>query len=489
MPKETTLREVADSIEEEASAALDSVSETYVGPEDPRLPEDIRDLPVGKREDYVDEFNWQYWTYKKDDHETYDEESPDIVNRIQFADINARKKMNKKWRYNHPKDTEEEVSVSNEESLQDSGDNILQEFNALESTELNGVTYFRIREDWDDLGVNPTDKTGNTIEVKKGEDYRATLIEEGWSLNGRYYTKESIDDISRIVNEKSKVRSFMNHGETFGRDPRDWVGFVYESVREGSKAESKLHVFDEPDGDFIRERIEEAPDLIGMSIDAFVRMEMGEKEGIEGPIVKEVAELNCVDVVMFPGAKGSIGSAVESVTSQQKPQKEEEIMTMTVAELKDNHPDTYQLLVSESQSDLKGEVEAKESQIGNLTDEVALLKEQNIALSAKVDEIEGKEREAAFRKEVAEHVASELPEHARRTDEDGKVKFIELCVSLGPEKIDTIKEMVQERKQSFETGAVEGEGFVEKKVDKVVVKEVTLDAAKAINIWDSAKTA
>ena len=93
MPKETTLREVADSIEEEASAALDSVSETYVGPEDPRLPEDVRDLPVGKREDYVDEFNWQYWTYKKDDHETYDEESPDIVNRIQFADINARKRF------------------------------------------------------------------------------------------------------------------------------------------------------------------------------------------------------------------------------------------------------------------------------------------------------------------------------------------------------------------------------------------------------------
>jgi hypothetical protein len=68
-----------------------------------------------------------------------------------------------------------------------------------------------------------------------------------------------------------------------------------------------------------------------------------------------------------------------------------------------------------------------------------------------VDEFEQAVRQAEFVKKV-ESIVNELPDE-KRTD-----RFAEILVALGPDRIDTIKEMVEERKESNIAPIVTGEG-------------------------------
>jgi len=130
------------------------------------------------------------------------------------------------------------------------------------------------------------------------------VLEEGWSLNGRYWTAEAVADISRLMN--GRVPGFWCHGEDH-RDPRDWAvtwerSWIYKNTCKGA-----LHVFAKPDGAALKERIDyvrqhKAGHLFGVSVDALVRQEVGEMSGRRGPIVRRAHKVYCVDVVMVPAA-------------------------------------------------------------------------------------------------------------------------------------------------------------------------------------------
>jgi len=68
---------------------------------------------------------------------------------------------------------------------------------------------------------------------------------------------------------------------------------------------------------------------------------------------------------------------------------------------------------------------------------------ENAQLKAKVDEHEAKERQAQFEGEVAELIEAELPKTARTET------FSKLCIQLGPDNMETIQQMVAERKEAF----------------------------------------
>jgi len=282
-----------------------------------------------------------------------------------------------------------------------------------------------------------------------------TVIEKGWSLNGHFYGDKAIDQIAEAANDM--VVGYLNHGETFSRDPREWAITTESGRREADAVRSKIHIFAHPDGDFIKERIayakqHKADHLFGVSIDAFAQVIEGEADGREGQLVENIIRLNSVDIVMEPAAKGSFNAA-ESVQSHPSPSKEKR--KMDAKTLREEYPDTAKLIaeeaVTEARADFEGEKVTLHEALEAVDKEKAGLVEQLAHAQAKVDEFEQAVRQAEFVKKV-ESIVNELPDE-KRTD-----RFAEILVALGPDRIDTIKEMVEERKESNIAPIVTGEG-------------------------------
>ena len=276
-----------------------------------------------------------------------------------------------------------------------------------------------------------------------------TVIEQGWSLNGHYYNESAIGTIANHCQEK--VVGYFNHGQTNGRDPRDWAITIEDGRVENNQVRAKIHIFDEPDGEFLRERLsyarkERADHLFGLSIDAYAQVNEGEAEGREGVIVENVVKLNSVDIVMVPAAKGRFN--VSEQHAQEKPR-------MDVKTCREEYPDTARLIadeaVAEAQDAFAKEKAVLEGKVEDVSNAVAALTEELAQAQAKIDEYEQAARKAAFVSEVDVMLES-LPEE-KRSD-----KFRDILVALGPDKKDVIQEMVDERKESKVAPVVTGEG-------------------------------
>ncbi len=275
-----------------------------------------------------------------------------------------------------------------------------------------------------------------------------TVIEQGWSLNGHYYNADAIGAIAGHCQEK--VVGYFNHGETNGRDPRDWAITVENGRVENDQVRAKIHIFDEPDGDFLRERLsyarkERADHLFGLSIDAYAQVTEGEAEGRDGIIVENVVKLNSVDIVMVPAAKGRFNV---SEHAQEKPR-------MDVKTCREEYPDTARLIadeaVAEAQDAFAKEKAVLEQNVNDVSNTVAALTEELAQAQAKIDEYEQASRQAEFVSEVGTLLES-LPEEKRSE------KFRDILVALGPDKKDVIQEMIDERKDSQVAPVVTGEG-------------------------------
>lgn len=399
------------------------IREMFSGPNDPRLPDDIKALPIGRREDFVSEFNFNFFWYDKSEDDEYDENVSLDINRVNFALRMAAKRIADK----DPKDEEPEAATES-------------------------VCEMRIRENSPD----PVALEGFAKESAGGYTGEVTVIQVGWSLNGHYWSAEAVNQISAAC--ANQVVGYFNHGDTYGRDPRDW-GIVTESGRvDGRKVKSRVHVFNYPDGDFLRERIEyakanKANGLFGLSIDALVRFQDDvESEGRTGRKITELVQLNSVDIVMVPAAGGRF------LESQQSTKES----VMDVKTLKEQHPDTATLLLEEGRQAAAAAFQAEQEQWQAKEQELAQLKDELAKAKAELDayqaaEAKAKEAaEAAARaKEWSEKVDAMLAELPAEKVTDG---FKKILLDLGPEKVELVAEMIAERKLTQIGSVVTGEG-------------------------------
>lgn len=401
------------------------LSECYAGPNDSRLPDDVKDLPIGKREDFVDMFNDNFYWYWKDGDDDYDVDKSKDENRIRNALAKAYKKIEN-----------EQVKPTTE------------------SLEKDGLTH--IKETYH--GIDPT----SFKETRDGGfSNEITVLEKGWSLNGNYYGSKVLPQLAEGC--RGKAVGYFNHGDTFNRDPRDWSIVTETGSVKGNKVKANIHVFQYPDGDMLKERIQYAKEkkadhLFGVSIDAFARVTEGEAEGREGTIIEEIVRLNSVDIVMIPAAGGGFNSkeSIQESSKSIKKTHKKEYKVMDVATLKEQHPDTAKLLIEEGRAEVRSEADEKlkESETRYEAAEKNAQEQQERAskAEAKVEEFELKEAQADFKGEVKALLKAELSE-GQNTE-----RFLNLCLDLGSDKMDTIKEMIAERKESGHAPIVEGEG-------------------------------
>lgn len=407
-------------------ALNEKVEELFRGPDDPRLPVDVQKLPVGRREDFYQEFNFWFWFYDKDSDPDYDENKREDENCIRFALGKAEKYANRE---------RPAINTSESGSSESSSTTTI----ALES----GDRAVRIREDVRD--IFPKKKTSESFtEEDDADDRDVIIIKKGWSLNGRYYTDEALEGIAKEVSKRKP--GFRNHGE-FNRDPIEWAVMVHSAESLNDQVTAKMHTFDYPDGDFLRERIEKAPEVFGGSIDAFILGEEGEIDGKEGFIVKEVVQLNSWDLVMFPAAGGQILPSTEFVQGNIKPRfvkDKQEQKRMTIEELKENDPSLYQLIISQVKNEIKEETDAIKA-------ENSELKSKNAELKAELDAIKTAEEKRQKQEQFTTELDGLLQKHF--TDDEVSAEFREILEDLGPESFKKIEKLVSERRQTLDAAS------------------------------------
>lgn len=140
--------------------------------------------------------------------------------------------------------------------------------------------------------------------IEEGMIKGATAIKPGWSKNKRYYSPEVLAQLVPLIKEYSMV--FLNHrDERLGRDLRDLIGTITEVWQEADGTiKCNISLEGNPELNWVIERIEANQKLLALSIASYLLTEMGEAEGIKGPIVTKFLGHHSVDIVYYPGAQG-----------------------------------------------------------------------------------------------------------------------------------------------------------------------------------------
>lgn len=169
------------------------------------------------------------------------------------------------------------------------------------------------------------DKTNRKVVLKiiQGDNSQDTPptdsnFHDGWSMNRNYYSKEIIKSLVPFVMDSRKM--YMDHKDTFpyGRSMNDWTATVTDEVNNPWEDKSglfaKASVLDNHNG-WIFEQMVDAPEQVGISIDAIVTAEDGTLYGKTGNIITKWIYLNSPDFVTKPSAGGKFMGFSESLVN------------------------------------------------------------------------------------------------------------------------------------------------------------------------------
>lgn len=252
-----------------------------------------------------------------------------------------------------------------------------------------------------------------------------TLIKPGWSKNGNYYSRQTLEQAASLFEGSL---SFVNHPtrtearERPNRDVRDLAG-LYEGVHIASDGSLRgnLRLIGKNGAD-LKPLISEAiklPELIGISINAAGNLREGVAEGRRGKIVENIVNVVSSDIVTRPAAGGKFDRLVAAEDWVEKIIEE-----ISFEQWQTHHQDWKPKEVS---------MEDIREQVNPLIEEaVKPFREQLEAQSREL--AEGKRRESARIKleasAVPTAVRADLLESVAALEEDDQQPFIDRQVEM-----------------------------------------------------------
>jgi len=338
-----------------------------------------------------------------------------------------------------------------------------------------------------------------TLSVRAIEDSKdgkkkmaVKLIEEGWSKNGYYYSKEVAESIADHI--KGRPQMYMDHsmGLMMGRSFKDLVAIATESYKKDGSAYAVVEMVDNPSTAWLYDLAQKFPGQVGASIDARAKVKEAE-ESQEGDssnerqkyVVEEIVFLNSVDFVTYPAAGGGVVEVMASQIADEATRKLSHVIEefrTEVANLniptEDTHMEEkskvtemtkeafledYPGIAEELRQDFTADSEAKaetDSSVKDLEDKVDDLEKKleeataaNAELTSKVDDYEVKEKAEAKRAAVNQAITDS------KLDPDFVSEvFIEDLMKLDDEE--QIQDRIKDRLELVEsaTGEVSGNG-------------------------------
>ena len=142
----------------------------------------------------------------------------------------------------------------------------------------------------------------------EGHSVRVTLIRPGWSLNGRYYSKEVLGEALPLFEGGKAYADHPGRTDAKNRPERsinDIVGW-YDNAKQESdgRITANLNVVRENVWPIIEAAATRNPGLAGVSINALGDTSQGTREGRKGIVVEAIVKHNSTDIVTTPAAGG-----------------------------------------------------------------------------------------------------------------------------------------------------------------------------------------
>jgi hypothetical protein len=257
-----------------------------------------------------------------------------------------------------------------------------------------------------------------------------TLIEPGWSVNGRYYSPETLKQAIPVF---EGAKCYVNHptmSEEKERPERsvDDIAGYYTGVRQADDGRltatlNVVGVRGENIYPLVVEAVEKKPDLVGLSINALGKTRTGEAQGRTGVIVDEIVKAFGTDIVTTPSAGGKFDRLMQSGDEMTAAL----LRSLEFDEWRNANPDFLARIKKEMRTLRKEELESAALR------EAAFSKEQNIALSEKLRRKTTRIKELKERvRGLKEALANQERETANRVSE--AVADYKLLASKLPEK-------------------------------------------------------
>lgn len=204
-----------------------------------------------------------------------------------------------------------------------------------------------------DLRESTVDRKNGIVDV--------TLIKPGWSLNGKYYSPQVLQQSVKVWDG---IKAYGNHPtiteakELPERSIWDQVGYYTQPRWEDNKVKATLKLVGNEDKkahilDWAEESARTGMPLMGLSINAIGKTVMGSAEGRKGVIVENIAAGNSVDVVTTPSAGGSFDRLLASDDGFTNLL----LQNLEYSEWKESRPDFLKRLRTEMKTARKDELE------------------------------------------------------------------------------------------------------------------------------------
>lgn len=266
------------------------------------------------------------------------------------------------------------------------------------------------------------------FDLDKGQA-KIVIIEEGWSSNNFYYSKDRLIEMKDLLEDRRKM--YANHESSlpnFGsRNIFEWACTIKEVFLEGNKLKAVIDFTDNPYTNWLKDEAKKHPEEIQFSINAEGFTHAGEIDDREGNIVDKMSVVNSVDLVSYGAAGGRLEDIKESLNKLKKNEKDllkesneidsifnkvkevenlfselmeeqrkndtKEVDIMKLSELKSEYSDLMEEYRNEIESELKEELDKskklaeKDEEIESLNEEIEDLKESKKELEESKDKL------------------------------------------------------------------------------------------------------
>jgi len=165
------------------------------------------------------------------------------------------------------------------------------------------------------------------------------VIQSGWSMNGNYYSKESLQELVNYISAQGPIQ-FLDHledGTKLDRKTEEMVSYSryvwYDTITESVYAAVRFPR-EKKDTTWIYNLIQDDPEMVGVSIAAAVYItEDFEADGRKGDKIDGWAYFDSADYVLFPSA-GGVAIEASDIQEKIKKAKEKTVSTPKKIDLK-----------------------------------------------------------------------------------------------------------------------------------------------------------
>jgi hypothetical protein len=296
------------------------------------------------------------------------------------------------------------------------------------------------------------------------------LIAEGFGnkRDNHYYSRQVLEAAAA---DFSNSKQYVDHLDPeavkklngMPRSVRDLAGRIVEAwVDTNGEGKTVIRGRAKVAQPWLWELIENDPELLGVSINAWGKSKPGTVEGRQARIVEGISKIGSVDWVTEAGAGGKVVSLVEAQLEQEETVNGSSVSDLTADSLLEERPDLVEELLAQFREEEAAEEEQEEQEPGESTDQPPAPESATNDPSGSAAEREQEEEE----EEAAQEASTSCPKCGHKlTEGEHDAAVEEAAQALAREKLEeAVAAAIEVVRENFEEALLEQQANFEREL-------------------------